>query len=531
MRFFTFLLICVFILGLFHSCKKETNWDIDLEIPIANSHLDFSHFFGDSIFKSDTANLLHIALKKEIINYTIDSLANLPDTTINLAYTIPFSIPLNPGTLIFSNSLTNDKEITFDIDHDVELNKAIIKSGYLKVEYLNTYSQPMKFNYKISSAKLWGEELSINQSVLGKSNLVKYYPLNGYEIDLTGLAGNRVNTIAHSYTISTDEKGQPDVLLAGEGLIIKISFLNLVPQYIQGYFGQQHLTFASDSTYLGFSKNFNAKNILLSQSSINIDITNELGVELSGSIKNIRSMQTSPLNIITLNSDHLLQSLNIDRALKVNSISGLIKPSLKKIDISSSNSNLNDFLQNLPNYLGYNMKGTINPLGNISGGNDFAYYGKGLKVVLNIDIPLAISSDYFTLVNYSKLDLTNLKELSNVNTCEITLSALNNYPFIADIQGYMLNNSSQVIDSLFVPGRNRIQAAQTDNNNSIVSGTKSSLSCLFDKDKIQHLSECKQIKFVTFFYPKQSSIPIKIQANGYLDLSVKAKINYNAISK
>lgn len=525
------LILSFCFISLFTSCKKQTNWDIDIAIPIANCHLDFRNFFGDSIFKSDTSNLLHLDYKKEILNYTIDNLANLSDTTIYLEYTVPFSIPLNPGTVIFSNSLTNDKEITFDIENGVELNKAILKSGYLKVEYLNSYVQPLKFDYQINSAKFNGKDFIISQSIQGKSSLVKYYALNDYDFDLTGLKGDQVNTIVHTYTISTDEKGKADILASGEGLIVKISFIDLLPEYIRGYFGQQNLSFNNDSIFLGFSKNFNAKNILLSQSSINIDINNYLGAELSGSIYNVRSIQTNPQKSIILNSGNLLQSLNIDRALKINSGTKEINPSYKRIQVNSINSNLNSFLQNLPNYLGYSVNARINPLGNISGGNDFAYLGKGLNVVLHIDIPLAVSADYFILVNYSKLDLTNLTELNHVNSCEIILSALNNYPFIADIQGYMINEDGQIIDSLFIQGRNRLNAAQTDYSNNITYGVNSNINCLLNKEKIEHLSECKQIKFVTYFYPKQSTSPIKINANGYLDLSVKAQVNYNAISK
>ena len=244
--------IVLFILVSFFSCKKETSWDVDLAIPIAKSYLNISNFFGDTIFKADPTGLLHIAFSKDLINYTLDSLVKLPNKDTTISYLTFFSTSLNPGVQIFSNSLSTDKEITFDISNNVELNKAIIRKGNLKIEYKNTYAQPLKFNYIINSATLWGGQLTINQVIPGNSSLVKTYSLDGYDLNLTGISGNKVNTLVQTYTISTDASGATDQLLPGQGLIIKLSFVDIIPEYVQGYFGKQNLSFGPDSSALSF---------------------------------------------------------------------------------------------------------------------------------------------------------------------------------------------------------------------------------------------------------------------------------------
>ena len=528
MRLFKkFVLFSVLLIS-FTFCKKETSWDVDLAFPIAKSNLNISNFFGDTIFKADPTGLLHIAFSKELINFTMDSLVKLPDTTVNLTYILPFSSALNPGVVISTNSATNDREITFDVANGVELNKAIIRSGTLKIEYSNTYDQPLNFNYVINSAKLWGNTLAINQVIGGNSSLVKTYPLNGYDINLTGLLGNKINTLVQTYTISTDASGIASVLQPGQGLIIKLSFIDLVPEYIQGYFGQQDLSFGPDSSSFGGLGNFNPTNLVLTQSAINFRIINEFGIEMSSSINSMRSIKTNPLNVVTLNAGNLLQSVNINRASKTNNPSNPVFPWFKQININSSNSNLNPFLQNLPNYLGYSVKAKLNPLGNISAGNDFAYYGRGLKVIADVDIPLALSANYFSLVNFAKVDLANLKELNNVNSCEIRLEARNNYPFTAQIQGYMMNDQNQIIDSLFIPNQNNILAANTDINNVVLNAVDSRLVATFDKSKVENLTKCKQIKFVSSLYLPNQPTPITINDDSYLDLAVSAYLNYNA---
>ena len=531
MRFLQKLFFGLFFIISVVACKKPTSWDVDVAIPLAKSHLNISNFFGDTIFQADPSGLLHIAFSKTLINYTMDSLVKLPDTTVNIGYSFFFTQNLNPGVVLYTNAASNDKEIEFDVSNGVELNKAIVKSGYLKIEYLNTYAQPLDFNYVINSASLWGTPLTVNQVIAGNTSFTKLYNLNGYHINLTGETGNKVNTLVQTYTIATSPSGVADVLQPGQGLIIKLSFVDVIPEYVQGYFGQQDLSFGPDSSSLGLLGNFTPSNLQLTQSSINFRIINEFGIEMSSSINNMKSIKTSPPNIVTLNAGNLLQSINVNRANKTNNPSNPVFPWIKQININSSNSNLNPFLQNLPNYLGYSIKATLNPLGNISAGNDFAYYGRGLQVIADVDIPLALSANYFGLVNYSKVDLTQLKELKDVNSCEIVMEARNNYPFKAQIQGYMLNDQNQVIDSLFVPGLNIIESAITDGSNVVLNYVDSKLEAVFDKTKIDNLTQCKQIKFVSYLFLPNQPTPIKINEDSYLDLVVHAYVNYNAKSK
>ena len=111
------------------------------------------------------------------------------------------------------------------------------------------------------------------------------------------------------------------------------------------------------------------------------------------------------------------------------------------------------------------------------------------------------------------------------------MQARNNYPFKAQIQGYMLNDQNQIIDSLFVPGQNSIESAITDGSNTVLSYVDSKLVAVFDKTKINNLTQCKQIKFVSYLYLPNQPTPIKIKEDSYLDLVVHAYLNYNVRAK
>ena len=516
------------------SCKKQTTWDVDAAIPIARSNLNISNFFGDTIFKPDASGLLHIAFSKDILNFTMDSLVKLPDTTVTIKYISIFNTFLPGNSTIFSNSAGNDKEITFDVSNGVQLNKAIVRRGNLKIEYSNSYTQPLNFNYNIHSASLLGNIMHINQtigpgSISNPNTITKYYPLDGYTILLTGISLNKVNTLVQTYTISTDVTAVGDNLLAGQGLVVKLSFEDIVPEYVQGYFGNQNLSFGPDSSAVSFLNNFKPSNLMLTQSSINFRVINELGVEMNSSFYNLKSIKTvPPPNVVTLNSGSLLQSININAAGKTNNPSNPVFPWVKQININNTNSNLNAFLSNLPNYFGYSVKAKLNPLGNQSAGNDFAFFGHGLKVIADVDIPLALSANSFYLVNYANVDLTNLKELSNVNYCELILQATNNYPFDAKLQGYMINDQNQTIDSLFSNTNNKVNSAATDINNNVLNFTNTKLTIPIGDDKLTHLRLCKHIKFVIQLFLPNQPTPIKLMDSSYMDLILSANVNYRA---
>lgn len=524
--YFAFLIISLI------GCKRETSWDVDAAFPIANSNLNISDFFGDTIFKADQNNLLHIAFTKNILNFTIDSLVKLPDTTVTLGFNSPFNSQLNPGNLIYTNNSvgSTDKEITFDVSNDVELNKAIIKKGLLKVEYSNSYSQPLLFNYNINSATYLGSMFKINQSIAGgsitnPSTLTKYYTLDNLTLNLTGLNNTKVNTLIQTYTISTDPSGQPAELLAGEGLNIKLTFIDVIPQYVQGYFGSQNFSFGPDSSLIGIMENLKTSNFNLTQAAINFNIINEFGVELSSSINSIKSIKSNPYGVVSLNAGNLLQSINVNRASQTNNVSNPVFPWVKQIPINTSNSNINTFIENLPDYLGYSVTAKLNPLGNISGANDFAYYGRGLKVDAEVDIPLEISADYFKLTSISKTDLSSIEELENVNSCDIIIHAKNNYAFSAVIQAYLINEQGQIIDSVF-NSNNEILPAYTDLNNLVLNYRESKLISSFDKTKIEKLKQCKQIQFLSVFKLPNQPTTIKIEDSNYLNLKLSAQVNY-----
>ena len=65
--------------------------------------------------------------------------------------------------------------------------------------------------------------------------------------------------------------------------------------------------------------------------------------------------------------------------------------------MDNGNSNIDAFIENLPDGITYDLDVTANPLGDVSNGNDFLYDDSRLTADLDVDIPLNIIATDLTL--------------------------------------------------------------------------------------------------------------------------------------
>ena len=524
-----FLVIIVAII----SCRKsfETDWDLDIEAPIARSKLNIKNFFSDTLFSTDPTGLLHLAFSKKIAGFQLDSLVQIPDTLLKYEFTMP------PGKLYLpaGNSLPSfpqTQEINFNINNGVELRNAIINDGQLKMVYSNTYTQPLAFSLVLPYTTKYGLPFTINETVNpGTNNNVKYYDISGYSVKLNGVSPfNKVNSLVQMIDVKVPSTAQGDTIRTGQGVKTEISYKDLVPYYVEGYFGQQNIDLPYDSVALNISNNLQVSNFQINSAYINFKIVNEFGVDINAQLSNIKSVNTTSNTAITLNASGL-SNININKAGKTVNFSNPVFPSIKTVSVNTSNSNLKPFLENLPDYLSYQGKIVVNPFGNISASNDFAFLNTGISIYADVDMPLQIRADYFKLVSKSAVDLTNVKQIDNINYGDIVLQATNGFPFNAVLQGYILNEQEQIIDSLFsVPG-NIIKEGTVDINNIVIMANYTELKINLTPSKLQNLKKCKFIKFVSQFNLPPQPPDIKLLESYNLDLILSLDVNYKARKK
>ncbi len=520
-----FLALCslLFILSGLTSCRENTaaNWDVDLTLPIINGSLDIKNFTNDSSFVSGTDHLMNIHINREIASVLLDSIFKIPDTVITQKYVSEFPLPTDflPGA---SFPLT-PTDLSFNIGDGVKLKQIQVRTGKIKVQFSNTVTQPLQLIYQLPGVKKGAETFSISEIIpTGKNSLEKVYDLSGYTLDLRGQKGNTFNTLLQNYTVSIAPNASSVSVQYGQGVELNFSYSELSPQFAEGYFGTQVIDVGPDTTALSIIKGLKVANFQLSDAVMNFSITNELGVEFSGYFNNIVGSGSGKTLTLTGNQ---LNNININRAYRNGTA---INPSQYPVAFNASNSNIVPFISLLPEKVIYGGKITLNPLGNTSGYNDFAFYNTGIRVNSDITIPLKFSADYFELTTTYTTSFGSLSSFDKVNTGQVKIIVTNGFPLEATVQAYLFDVNGQMIDSLLAPGFNTAYKADLNTDYTVRAPRISTLYLPVNQTKINNLSNCKSIRLVTRFIPASAPPAVPIFDTYQLKMNIVAELSYNA---
>ena len=521
------------------SCKKDhPYWDVDVVGPLAQSTLKLNKLFPDSVLKSNKDSSLKIAFESKIMDFTVDSLFNIPDTTLTSYYSpIVWAggyFTYNPNDVFPIASPNTDMEFAIST---VELNQIKILKGKMRLKVESVMKQPTIFNCLLSSAKKNGQVLNINIPTPAATYLKNdtipgiadtLIDLSGYDIDMSGSGGNKTNTIFYTLKLIIAPYAQTDSLKKGDYIKTNISFIHIIPQYGQGYFGNQTIYVGPDTNSFHAFSNFKTGILNLSNASMQLKVINEFGVDMKAKINEVSAINSFTGSHIVLSGPSLASSFNVNRATKTGIPSVPINSSTKTLFINDKNSNIVPFMNVMPNNLGYNFSAQLNPNGNQSGMNDFVYYGTSLKAYLNVDIPLNFSAGNLSLIDTVGFNYSSTTQLDNVNYGNLLLYANNGYPMSMLVQGYLLDENGIKIDSLFADNsQNTISSADIGTDNKVINSKKSELKIPLNKNKIVNIKRARKVCFVSKFNTTNQPSTIKFYNYYSLDLTLTIDVNYS----
>lgn len=512
---------------LFFSCRKEMQkpyWDTQLLAPLISSSLSIDNILPDSILQTNADSSMKIVYEGDIYKLDIDTLFKIPDTVIKTFYNIPINYTFSPGAIIINN---NTSETTYQIA-DAELRTATVKSGFVKYTIKSKIQGPTNFVYSIPCAKLGGVPFSINVTVPGAVGgtpgvYSQVFDLSGYDIDLTGIAHNRVNTLYTSLTASISPTASgPVTVSTTDSLIIENTFYDIIPYYAKGYFGNNTFNIGPDATEFTLFKKIVDGTIQLEDVNFQLRLENYIGLDARVYINNISSINSRTGNSISLTNSLIGAPININRAAESG---GMVYPTFAIFPLTVSNSNIKPMIENLPDQFGYELQIITNPLGNISGSNDFVYYDKLLNAKLNMEIPLSLVATDLTLVDTLDFKISTNNGNQNINSGTLTLFADNGFPLDASLQMYLLNESGAIIDSVF-SYINTIDEAPVNSSYRAIGKKLTKLVVPLSESKVLRMYSAKKaiikVKFNTSAQPNY----IKIYSDYKIDVKVVGDFNY-----
>ncbi len=522
----TSILLFTLSIILFYSCRKEMgkpSWDTHILAPLINASLNINNLIPDSLLQANADSSLKIVYQNDIYKLSMDTLFNIPDTSLNTTYPIPVGWTINPGQLVVSNNL---QETTYQLQ-GAQLRKIIIKSGFVKYTIKSLLHEVTDFVYSIPCATLNGSPFSINIQVpaaVGSSPGVysQIFDLSGYNFDLTGINHNKINTLFTSLSAKIDTAGQSIVTGPSENLVIENTFYDLIPYYAKGYFGQNTFNIGPSVTNFSLFDRIVDGTVKLEDVNFNLNIENPIGMDSRLFINNLSSINTNSGNSINLSNSIIGSPININRASESN---GIDYPTYANFPLNTSNSNIKPMIENLPNKFGYSMQIITNPMGNISGSNDFIYSDKLLKASLDMEIPLSLVANNLTLVDTLNLTVSNNNGSQNVKSGNIILFANNGFPFDASLQFYLLNDANTVVDSLF-GYTNTIVEAPLNSSLRVIDKKLTKIVIPISENKMSLLYNTKKVRLKVKFNTSSKPQYIKIYSDYSMDVKLVGDLNY-----
>jgi len=448
--FFGLSIAAVFVF----SCKREELfWDLDLTVPVAYGSFGIDDLITDALITENADGSLRIVYHTSVPGIDDDSLFAIPDTTLLYNYSLPFgTTTVYEGTFL---TPTTPSQTAYGLA-PIQLVYGTLEKGKMKVHLRNDIQKRVIVIYRITSATLNGNPLEVIDTLppapsptVGSVTDLEVN-LAGYELNFTGIAGDRVNTLITLFTAQIDPTDiGAQVITPPDSVSAEIQLEGLRPSFIRGYFGSELTRVGPDESYISFFSKVQSGSLGLDSLRMKFTVENYAGVDLRFTVNNLWSRSQRTGQTLYLNHPIVGTSTNINRAAYSYSYPPSI-PQINSWTFDNSNSNIVDMMEIMPEFLGYDFSIYTNPLGNVSGNNDFLFTQFGINASFDIDLAVNFYADNIVLVDTVDVDFSGV-EKNTVQNGILTVYANNGFPFDAGVQIYMLSETNSIIDSLVAP--------------------------------------------------------------------------------
>ncbi|MEO7081404.1 MAG: hypothetical protein ABIY71_07750 [Flavobacteriales bacterium] len=517
---------CLLLLAIsISACRKDKaqpQWDLDILAPLVTTSLTIGDLVPDSILSTDGQGNVSILYTAELFSISLDTVLTAPDTSFRYGYALPFPGPVQfqPGATFN----TNDDVTRFDLD-DLQLTKLIVRSGQLDVAITSMMNGHIIGNFSLPGASLNGSPFVVQQLLppgtpATPSAVHTSRPLDGYVFDMRGPDHDAVNTLATHISYSNSPDGSIISITNQDSLLALVSYFNIVPQYATGSFGTRTITVDPATTDLDLFQNISG--ILdLDQVTAQLRIRNGIGVDARANIHYIRSQNTFSGNDVDLIGSITSGPVNIDRAIDLGSN---FQSALNTFNLNQGNSNIDLFLENLPDRIGYSMDIMINPLGNISNGHDFLYYDSKLTAEMEVDVPLRLIATDLTLRKTVTLDLPGSADAHAWKSGVLHLFAENGFPFSAAIELSVVDQNGQVL-TILAPG-GTVSSGALGADGFVSTSTSSRVDVELNPAQMTLLQQTGKLLITAAFNTADQSQHVQILDRYRMDLQLTVDANY-----
>lgn len=459
-----------------------------------------------------------------ILNFNVDGTGGnaVPiDTSDQIVVTITVrDMKVNSATAIFPAQDIISLQDTNAMQNvgDLKLTKATAKTGFVTVRVVSTVEDTMFFKYFIPEGKKNGIPLEINERinpapVNGSITKEFNFPVDGYTFDLTGFPIiNHYNAFYSELTGRIDSTGRLINLSLNDSLLVYVKLSQFVPEYVEGYLGNNSISIGPEAVGVDLFKNFKAGSIDFEEVKIAIGISNGNGVPFDVDIQSLAALNTNTNEQVEINLT------GIDNPLNILEADNLFTPWENTWQLDETSGNLNDALNIFPNRLSVAMTVTSNPANDSFNLNQFAVDTNKLEAFADIEVPLSFIADALILADTSSFDTRSIKNPSGILDGIFYITAENTFPLSAHIEMIFIDNNDQILETATF-------------NEPIAQGTRdrattSTLEWAFSNAQLNRILAATSIVFMVEANTASLTEYSKIYSDQGIEITLSTRFNY-----
>lgn len=371
--------------GLIGCTKEPTRWDLAVRLPVVEDTLSW-----DDVLEGTGAELVEgeegavLVWRQTLGTVVPDHLLTLPDTSIVYAFSPEFAggpFPVPPGVTLFEQ--TEDLVFT---GIEAALRGAVLEAGVLRYRIESTVQGAVKMQYLLPGVAVGGAAVEVAEVLEpgpGEARAVRegVVDLAGAVVDFTGVSGLDVNRMGSLLTVGTPANILDTAAIYGaDSVRIALTFEGVRVHEVVGYFGNPVEMWEFDAQLvnpLRFPQGF----IDFDAARARLVLINRLGADLRMQLDALRVEETR-VQLPELGVPILLARADVSSPEPM--------PTRYEIDLLRARPYLPAVLGGLPTTV--RGRGTIalNPLGDVTGGNDYLNADYLPSCELELEVPLRI---------------------------------------------------------------------------------------------------------------------------------------------
>ncbi len=410
-----------------------------------------------------------------------------------------------------------------------ELTWVIIKTGNVLMRVESTIEEVIVLEYEIPNSTKQGAPGPIRKEWTipaaepgGTVQIEEKFPIDGYNIELGGK--NKYETPTFNHVFNTlkariEYSGIERTLSLDDKIKIEFGLVDVKPYLIVGD-PSKHVANVKDTFSLESLKKIGG-GISLEDATFEINIANGFGIEALLEVQEILGVNSRKPKNVALISTELNNPILLGKAIN----NAEFIPFQKQVVLNGNNSNLKQFLENIPESVIPSLKATIRPNGTIDQ-NDFAFDFSSLDANFKLVVPLKVGLDSLTFSNKQKVNLLSDEKVENIKELKLIVRADNWFPISGTLEMEFLDESDNVLTTLFRNTNNTLTAAELDPLIDKVSlPVESELTTTLSSSEILIIQNAAKVNIVARFNT-ESAQRFNLLADYKVDLKLISEVVY-----